>query len=77
MAERGRLTGELVEKMAGIDDAVARRLLRLVSWRDGVPTRFWAQELVAVAVRASGGEEANGAEEEEGPSAPLFIGEAW
>ena len=29
--KRGRLTGELVEKMAGIDDAVARRLLWLVS----------------------------------------------
>ena len=29
--------------------------------------------LVAVAVRASGGEEANGAEEEEGSPAPLFI----
>ena len=73
----GEHTSELVEEMAGIVDAVARRLLRLTSRRDGVPARLGRSGSSELVVRARGGEKADVRRKKKASSAPLFIGEAW
>ena len=72
MAERGKLTGGLAEKMAGIDGAVTRRLLRLIFWQGDVPVRFGRGGSSAVAVRARGGEEARVRRRKKAPPLPYL-----